>query len=106
VDPSLKVVVEVISYVEVAPLKSFTVTEVADTVVTTPPAKFVAPAGDAEVAVGLSWALWWDVADAMPAPPATRPTPSSVVAATRFIAIFWFSFMMYLSLRSFETISN
>jgi hypothetical protein len=53
----------------------------------------------------LSRAEWLDVADAMPAPPATNPTPSAVVAATRFTAMF-FLLMMFLSLRSFETFSN
>jgi hypothetical protein len=62
--------------------------------------------GAVEGAVVVSWALWVDVADAMPAPPATSPTPRAVVAATRFIAFFCFVFMMCLSMRSLETISK
>jgi hypothetical protein len=61
--------------------------------------------GDVDVGVVLSRADCVEVADARPAPPATRPTPSAVVAATRRTAIF-FLLMMFLSLRALETISN
>jgi hypothetical protein len=83
---------------------SFTLIDVDDTAVTTPPAKF-AGEGVADVDVVLSRGEWLEVAEAMPAPPVTNPTPSAVVAATRFTAMF-FLLMMFLSLRSLETISN
>jgi hypothetical protein len=83
----------------------FTLIDVDDTAVTTPPAKFAGEGGVADVDVVLSRGEWLEVAEAMPAPPVTNPTPSAVVAATRFTAMF-FLLMMFLSLRSLETISN
>jgi hypothetical protein len=83
----------------------FTLIDVAETAVTSPPAKFAGEGGVADVDVVLSRGEWLEVAEAIPAPPATNPTPSAVVAATRFTAMF-FLLMMFLSLRSLETISN
>jgi hypothetical protein len=105
VGPSLKVVLDVIAYVLVVAPMPFTLIDVDDTAVTTPPAKFAGEGGVADVDVVLSRGEWLEVAEAMPAPPATNPTPSAVVAATRFTAMF-FLLMMFLSLRSLETISN
>jgi hypothetical protein len=89
----------------VVPSIPFTLIDVDEKAVTTPPAKFAGEGGVAAVDVVLSLGEWLEVAEATPAPPATNPTPSAVVAATRFMAMF-FLLMMFLSLRSFETISN
>jgi hypothetical protein len=105
VGPSLKVVADVIAYVLDAPLHSSTVIEVDDTAVTVPPAKFAGLGGDVDVDVVLLRGVGLEVADAMPAPPATSPTPSAVVAAT-FFTVIPLLLMMFLPLRSFETISN
>jgi hypothetical protein len=98
------VVADVIAYVADVPLIPSTVTEVAVTAVTTPPAKF-AGFGLVDVDVVLSRGVGLEVADAMPAPPATSPTPNAVDAATRR-TVFFLLLMMFLSLRLFETISN
>jgi hypothetical protein len=94
--PSLKVVLDVIAYALDVPSMPFTLIDVGDSAVTTPPAKFAGEGGVLDVGVVLSRGEWLEVADAMPAPPATNPTPSAVVAATRFTAMFLL-LMMFLS---------
>jgi hypothetical protein len=105
VGPSLNVVAEVMAYVVDVPARSLTVMDVDETAVMTPPSKSPIAGGAVEGAVVASWAVWVDAADAMPTPPAARPTPRAVVAATRFSA-FFLVFMMCLSFRPLETISS
>jgi hypothetical protein len=105
VAPSLNVVEELIEYVVDVPLRSSTVIDESEIAVTTPPAMVVGAPGGAGVAVAVSVESWV-AADASPAPPATSPMPSAVVATTRFAAVFLCWFIMFLSLRRSETISN
>ena len=61
--------------------------------------------GGVDLDVVLLRGVGLEVTDAMPAPPATCPTPSAVVAAT-FFTVIPLLLMMFLPLQSFETISN